>query len=140
MVLDKWLPPKDFDKAGVGLEAAMAAFPVLRDAPVNQWLHGPDTHTPDHGFLLGPLLGVDNVLTAGGFNSQGIQCGPGVGQALAEWALEGYPSSATWRHHFEDLSMARFNPEVCAQDAWVAYRALESYGGTYQAPRKGKGS
>ncbi|CAD7960099.1 unnamed protein product [Amoebophrya sp. A120] len=122
---------ESLDKAEQGGEfsAALEAFPVLQETEIKQWLHGPDTHTPDHGFLLGPLVGLDNCFSAGGFNSQGIQTGPAVGQALAEWALDGYPHS--FQNHFEDCKVARFNPEICAKDEWVAYRALESYGGTY---------
>eukprot|EP00392_Amoebophrya_sp_AT5.2_P006098 g6108.t1 len=120
---------ESLEKAGPEFELALEAFPVLGNTEIKQWLHGPDTHTPDHGFLLGPLIGIDNCFSAGGFNSQGIQTGPAVGEAICEWALEGYPHS--FANHFEDCKLARFNPDICAEDEWVAYRALESYGGTY---------
>ncbi|CAD7937733.1 unnamed protein product [Amoebophrya sp. A25] len=121
---------ESLEKAGPEFEDAVNQFPVLQETEIKQWLHGPDTHTPDHSILVGPLIGLDNAFSAGGFNSQGIQCGPGVGVALSEWALDGYPRS--FSNHFEGAKLARFNPDIANNDEWCAYRALESYGGTFE--------
>ena len=77
------------EKAGDWFEGALENCPVLAETGIAQWLHGPDTHSPDHSFLMGPCGGVGNVFVASGFNSQGIQTGPGVGLAMAEWVLDG---------------------------------------------------
>jgi 4-methylaminobutanoate oxidase (formaldehyde-forming) len=120
------------------LEAALNCFPVLEATGMHQWLHGPDVHSHDHGFILGPLSDVDNVYVASGFNSQGIQCAPGIGIAMREWILNGYPKSeslgqslASIGNHFENHNVRRCNPEIAKNDEWVYYRALESYGGTF---------
>ena len=54
----------------------MAAFdcvPALQDADMTSHLHGPDTHSPDHNFVLGPMHNIINGYVCSGFNSQGIQ-------------------------------------------------------------------
>ena len=71
-------------------------FPVLLVAPVDNdnagtvrygasvgvksWVHGPDTHSVDHEPIMGRCLFTENVYVATGFNSQGIQLGPGIGR------------------------------------------------------------
>jgi 4-methylaminobutanoate oxidase (formaldehyde-forming) len=121
---------ESYEKAGTHLEAAMEVFPVLQETGIRRWLHGPDVHSPDHGFVMGPMVSVDNAYIASGFNSQGIQCGPGVGLTLTEWILDGYPQ--TFKNHFQDLHVGRFNPNITKSDDWVSYRALEGYGGAYK--------
>ncbi|CAK0799883.1 unnamed protein product [Prorocentrum cordatum] len=122
---------EDVDKAGAWFEGALENLPVLQATGIHRWLHGPDTHSPDHGFLLGPLLALDNAFVASGFNSQGVQTGPGVGTALAQWILDGYPSERDFAHHFEGQSAGRVSAWSASSDAWVTYRALECYGATY---------
>merc|ERR1712137_940 len=122
---------ESIEEAGHHLEAAMENFPVLQETGVHSWLHGPDIHSPDHGFVMGPMVSMDNTYVASGFNSQGIQCGPGVGLAMSEWILDGYPVSM--RSHLQDSNVGRFNPNIVKNDDWVSYRALESYGSTYAA-------
>lgn len=120
---------ESIDKAGDHFEAALEVLPVLADTGISQWLHGPDTHSTDHNLVMGPFLEFENAWVCGGFNSQGIQCSPAAGLNMAEWMLDGHPS--TFKNHIMDHALSRVNPKVAAKDEWVTYRALESYGGTY---------
>ena len=87
-------------------------------------LHGPDTHSVDHAPVLGRVPGADNAFVATGFNSQGIQCGPGAGVALAELALDGAAHSLAG----VELSAAdpsRVWPGARDDREWVERRAAE---------------
>jgi len=117
---------ESFEKGGRWLEAAMGHVPVLGNVGIKQWLHGPDTHSPDHSFLVGRLPGCCNAYIGTGFNSQGIQTGPGVGLAIAESILDGAPHSLG-----VDMSAAepsRVFPDLCEDAEWVEMRAAEGYG------------
>eukprot|EP00929_Paragymnodinium_shiwhaense_P105390 TRINITY_DN7037_c0_g1_i2.p1 TRINITY_DN7037_c0_g1~~TRINITY_DN7037_c0_g1_i2.p1 ORF type:complete len:939 (+),score=185.39 TRINITY_DN7037_c0_g1_i2:138-2954(+) len=117
---------EDFDKAGHWLEAAMETVPVLQDTGIKSSLHGPDTHSGDHGQIMGRLPGSENLFIATGFNSQGIQMGPAAGQAMAEWMTDGYPQS--FQTDFCANDVLRFFPELGRNKEWCANRALEGYG------------
>lgn len=117
------------EKAGRWLEAAMTHMPVLGEVGVKQWLHGPDTHSHDHSPLIGRLPGSDNAYIATGFNSQGIQCGPGAGLSLAETILDGAPHSIGC--DFSEAEPSRVFPDLCEDAQWVEMRAAEGYGKTF---------
>ena len=61
---------------------------------------------------------------ATGFNSQGIQTGPGVGMALAEWMVDGDPGR-TLNADFAELDIRRFHPVYANGTEWCTSRALE---------------
>lgn len=120
---------ESMEKMGRWLEAAMEHVPALNQVGVKQWLHGPDTHSPDHYPLIGRMPGTDNCFVATGFNSQGIQCAPGTGVALAESILDGAPHSIA--ADFSAADPSRIFPGLCEDAAWVEQRAAEGYGTTY---------
>mmetsp|Transcript_32574 Transcript_32574/g.82059 ORF Transcript_32574/g.82059 Transcript_32574/m.82059 type:complete len:941 (-) Transcript_32574:76-2898(-) len=120
---------ESFEKAGRWLEAAMEHVPSLNEVGLKQWLHGPDTHSADHSPIIGRMPGTDNCFLATGFNSQGIQCGPGAGLALAESILDGAPHSLGC--DFSGADPSRFFPGLCQDSDWVERRAAEGYGKTY---------
>jgi len=120
---------ESFDKAGEWLEAAMNDVPILNEVGMKQWLHGPDTHSADHSPLIGRVPGSDNVYVGTGFNSQGIQCGPGAGLAIAETILDGAPHSIGC--DFASAEPSRIYPGLCEDAEWVEMRAAEGYGKTY---------
>ena len=45
----------------------MDHLPVLGTVGIKQWLHGPDTHSTDHSFLVGRLPGCSNAYIGTGF-------------------------------------------------------------------------
>mmetsp|Transcript_166876 Transcript_166876/g.535669 ORF Transcript_166876/g.535669 Transcript_166876/m.535669 type:complete len:604 (-) Transcript_166876:365-2176(-) len=120
---------ESMEKMGPWLEAAMEHFPVLKQVGVKQWLHGPDTHSVDHYPIVGRMPGTDNCYLATGFNSQGIQCGPGAGLAITESILDGAPHSLPC--DFSGADPSRFFPGLCQDATWIEMRAAEGYAKTY---------
>jgi glycine/D-amino acid oxidase-like deaminating enzyme len=43
----------------------------------------------DHNAIVGPAVGLDNLLLCNGFSGHGLQQSPAVGRGLAEWIVEG---------------------------------------------------
>jgi 4-methylaminobutanoate oxidase (formaldehyde-forming) len=72
------------------LEAAAERVPSLATSGIRKFFNGPECFTPDARHYLGPLGGVNGLWVAAGFNSTGIQNGPGAGKALAEWIINGH--------------------------------------------------
>jgi len=64
-----------------------------------------------------------------GFNSLGIQLGPGAGLAVAEYILDGTPHSLGW--DCSGAEPSRVYPPFCEDAEWIESRALEGYGKTY---------
>ena len=98
-----WLPEKglpeslEFDELPCDeehlypiLEAAMQRVPALAESGIRKFFNGPESFTPDAKHYLGPVADVSGYWMAAGFNSTGIQNGPGAGKALAEWIMNGH--------------------------------------------------
>ena len=71
------------------LETAMDRVPALAETGIRRFFDGPESFTPDAKHYLGPISEVPGLWVAAGFNSTGIQNGPGAGRALAQWIMEG---------------------------------------------------
>lgn len=82
---------EDWDHLGPFYEKMIERIPVLADAGVRLCFNGPESFTPDGGFHLGPVDNYDNYYAACGFNSIGFLSGPGAGEILAEWIIDGVP-------------------------------------------------
>ncbi|MCT4610576.1 MAG: FAD-dependent oxidoreductase [Pelagimonas sp.] len=72
------------------LEAAMERVPALAESGIRKFFNGPECFTPDAKHYFGPITDVSGLWVAAGFNSTGIQNGPGAGKALAEWIMSGH--------------------------------------------------
>lgn len=120
---------ESIEKAGTWLEYCMEDVPLLTEVGIKEYLHGPDTHSPDHSFIIGAMPGAANVHVATGFNSQGIQCGPAAGVALSEFILDGAPHSLG--ADFSSADPSRHFPGFAEDARWVEDRAGEGYGKTY---------
>lgn len=70
-------------------EMLLERVPAIQDVGINTFFNGPESYTPDGKYVLGNVPGCDNYFVAGGFNSTGIQSGPGAGKALADWIMQG---------------------------------------------------
>ena len=77
--LQEWLVPA-FDRV-----------PALHDAGLRLLFDGPESFTPDDGYILGEAPGRPGMFVAAGFNSIGIQSAGGAGMAIAHWITEGEP-------------------------------------------------
>lgn len=71
------------------LETAAERIPILARTGIRKFFNGPEGFTPDGKCYLGPMTEIDGLWLAAGFNSTGIQNGPGAGKALAEWIMAG---------------------------------------------------
>eukprot|EP01135_Chromosphaera_perkinsii_P011828 Nk52_evm19s2506 gene=Nk52_evmTU19s2506 len=126
------------EKFSPWIDEILDVVPALASSGIKSWVHGPDCHSIDHGAILGKIWGLDNVFVACGFNSQGIQCGPGAGVALTEWMFDGYPHSLG--PDFTALDVLRFHPEVGKDHKYCELRATEQYGTNYQCHFPGEQS
>ena len=54
----------DADTTAEWMEAAMDHVLSFSSVGVEQWLHGPDTHSADHSPIIGRVPGVENVFVS----------------------------------------------------------------------------
>ena len=70
-----------------------APHPALHHTGIKKFYNGPESFTPDNQFILGEAPEVRGFFVAAGFNSVGIASAGGAGRALAEWVVDGGPTS-----------------------------------------------
>ena len=107
------------------LEAAMERVPALATSGIRKFFNGPESFTPDAKQYLGPVLGVAGYWLAAGFNSTGIQNGPGAGKALAEWIMTGQMTM-----DLTDVDARRIIPSLNAP-SYTAAKAAETLSHAY---------
>lgn len=107
------------------LEAAMERVPALAESGIRKFFNGPECFTPDAKHYLGPITEVQGLWVAAGFNSTGIQNGPGAGKALAEWIMTGHMTM-----DLTDVDSRRIVPGLNAQ-SYVAEKAAETLSHAY---------
>ena len=83
--------PSDWDRLAPFLEYAMEILPGLSDVGIRKLFTGPESFTPDNGFLMGEAPELDGFFVAAGFNSLGILTGGGAGSIMASWIVDGVP-------------------------------------------------
>jgi heterotetrameric sarcosine oxidase gamma subunit len=119
---------EDWDHFSVLMESALHRIPVLQQTGIKKLYNGPESFTPDNQFILGEAPELAHFFVAAGFNSVGIASAGGAGRALAEWIVNGEPTS--------DLSgvdirrFAAFNGNV----SWLHDRVAEILGLHYEIP------
>ncbi len=82
--------PYPEDHLDAVLEKCIERVPALGDVGIRTFFNGPEGYTPDGRYYLGEDSNIDKLFVAAGFNSSGIQNGPGAGMALAEWIIHGH--------------------------------------------------
>ena len=122
------LLPDDWDQFAVLMENALTRVPRLADADVKRFYNGPESFTPDNNFLLGEAPGLQNFFVGAGFNSMGIASAGGAGRALAEWIVEGGPTSDLWPVDVRRFAGFHANPR------WLHDRVKETLGLHYAMP------
>lgn len=133
-----WLPEKglpesfEFDELPCDeehlypiLEAAMERVPALAESGIRKFFNGPECFTSDAKHFLGPITDVKGYWVAAGFNSTGIQNGPGAGKALAEWIMNGHMTM-----DLTDVDSRRIVPGLNAR-SYTATKAAETLGHAY---------
>jgi len=96
------LLPDNLDRISGALEHAFDRYPCLRDAGIKTVINGPFTFAPDGNPLVGPMPGVPGYWCACAVMA-GFSQGGGVGLTIAEWMIEGEPSSDVFA-----MDVARF--------------------------------
>ncbi|MDC0247673.1 FAD-dependent oxidoreductase [Pelagibacteraceae bacterium] len=95
------LEPK-LDNIQDRLEIGFKRIPALEKAGIKNIVNGPFTFGPDGNPLIGPVPGKKNYWVAVGVMAGFCQAG-GVGKSIAEWIIDGEPSTDIWA-----MDIARF--------------------------------
>ncbi|MFQ5968214.1 MAG: FAD-dependent oxidoreductase [Acidimicrobiia bacterium] len=114
--------PSNWDRLGPFLEVAMETLPALEHVGVRKLFTGPESFTPDNGFLVGESPELINFFIAAGFNSLGILTGGGAGSVIAHWIVDGLPPIDV-----TDLDPARLFPWQTNR-TYLAERSTELLG------------
>ena len=114
--------PSNWDRLGPFLEVAMETLPALEHVGIRKLFTGPESFTPDNGFLVGESPELSNFFIAAGFNSLGILTGGGAGSIIANWIVDGLaPIDVT------DMDAARLYP-FQTNRSYLAERSTELLG------------
>jgi len=114
--------PSDWDRLAPFLEYAMEILPGLAEVGVRKLFTGPESFTPDNGYLMGEAPELDNFFVAAGFNSLGILSGGGAGSIMASWIVDGLPPVDV-----TDIDIARMSPFQTSRP-YLAERSVELLG------------
>ena len=117
---------EDWDHFELPMTNAMELLPVLEQAPIRQFMNGPESFTPDNKFVLGEAPELARFFVAAGFNSQGILSAAGAGKVMSEWIVEGQPTV-----DLAELDISRF-AGFQNNRRYLADRTRESLGLLYQ--------
>ncbi len=107
------------------LEKCIERVPALGDVGIRTFFNGPEGYTPDGRYYLGEDPNIQNLFVAAGFNSSGIQNGPGAGMALAQWILKGHAT-----RDLVDVDIRRILP-FQSSPAYLQKRGPETLSETY---------
>jgi 4-methylaminobutanoate oxidase (formaldehyde-forming) len=94
--------------------------PVMDEITVTRLINGPEAFTPDNEFCLGESE-VRGLFVAAGFCAHGLAGAGGIGRVMAEWILEGEPSTDVW-----EMDIRRFGPHF-RSPSYTLKRAREVY-------------
>jgi glycine cleavage system aminomethyltransferase T len=119
---------EDWEHFSVLMDEAVRRIPVLAETGIRKFYNGPESFTPDNQFLLGETPGLRGHFVAAGFNSVGIASAGGAGRALAEWIVEGEPTT-----DLVGVDVRRFAP-FNANNTWLRARVAEVLGLHYAVP------
>ncbi|HER27103.1 MAG TPA: FAD-dependent oxidoreductase, partial [Rhodospirillales bacterium] len=113
------LLPDNLDRIAEPLEHAFFRFPCLATAGIKRVINGPFTFAPDGNPLIGPVPGLRGFWSACAVMA-GFSQGGGVGKTLAEWMIDGEPSSDVFA-----MDVARFGDY--ATPDYTQSRVVENY-------------
>ncbi len=119
---------EDWDHFSVLMDEALVRIPALAETGIRKFYNGPESFTPDNQFLLGAAPELEGLYVGAGFNSVGIASAGGAGRALAEWIVEGEPTS-----DLVGVDVRRFAP-FHGDNAWLRSRVAEVLGLHYAVP------
>ena len=118
------LLPEDWPRFESLSRNAIKRVPALEHADVVRLINGPEAFTPDNEFVLGESV-VRGFYVAAGFCAHGIAGAGGMGQAMAEWIIDGEPTLDLWK-----MDLRRFGVQYRSQGYTLA-RTVEVYSTYY---------
>ncbi len=83
------LRDQDWSHYDILMESAWERIPAVKETGVKFKLVGPESFTPDNGYIMGEAPNLRNFFVAAGLNSSGVASAAGSGKAIAEWITEG---------------------------------------------------
>ena len=113
------LLPDNLERIAQPLEQAYHRYPCLETAGIKRVINGPFTFAPDGNPLVGPLPGLPGYWCACAVMA-GFSQGGGVGRTVAEWMIEGEPSSDVFA-----MDVARFG-DYCTRP-YTRLKVMENY-------------
>jgi heterotetrameric sarcosine oxidase gamma subunit len=119
---------EDWDHFEILMNNALLRIPALDVTGIKKFYNGPESFTPDNQFILGEAPELDNYFVGAGFNSVGIATAGGAGRALAEWIVNGAPTS-----DLTGVDVRRFAP-FNGNNRWLHDRVAEVLGLHYEIP------
>jgi glycine cleavage system aminomethyltransferase T/glycine/D-amino acid oxidase-like deaminating enzyme len=119
---------EDWEHFSVLMDEAVHRVPALAETGIRKFYNGPESFTPDNQFLLGRAPDLDNYFVGAGFNSVGIASAGGAGRALAEWVVDGEPTS-----DLTGVDLRRF-AAFSGDVRWLRDRVAETLGLHYAVP------
>ncbi|MBF6557452.1 MAG: FAD-dependent oxidoreductase [Acidimicrobiales bacterium] len=119
---------EDWEHFSVLMESALVCIPALHHTGIRKFYNGPESFTPDNQFILGESPELRNFFVGARFNSVGIASAGGAGRALAEWIVEGEPTTDLTA--VDIRRFAAFN----GNNQWLHDRVGEILGLHYEIP------
>ena len=119
---------EDWDHFEILMTNALLRIPALEVTGIKKFYNGPESFNPDNQFILGEAPELDNFFVGAGFNSVGIATAGGAGRALAEWIVNGAPTS-----DLTGVDIRRFAP-FNGNNRWLHDRVAEVLGLHYEIP------
>jgi heterotetrameric sarcosine oxidase gamma subunit len=119
---------EDWDHFEILMNNALLRIPALEVTGIKKFYNGPESFTPDNQFILGEAPELDGYFVGAGFNSVGIATAGGAGRALAEWIVNGAPTS-----DLTGVDIRRFAP-FNGNNRWLHDRVAEVLGLHYEIP------
>ncbi|MEM7237119.1 MAG: FAD-dependent oxidoreductase [Pseudomonadota bacterium] len=101
--------PEDWDQFAPFMEAALDLVPDLKSVGIQHFMNGPESFTSDTRPLVGQTPEIDGLFVAAGMNSVGVMSSAGIGRELADWVVDGEPSTDMW-----EVDVARADPLTAA--------------------------
>ena len=104
-------------------------FPIFQDPSIRVAEHrgGLPTLTTDDRYLVGPLPGIGGAWVMSGCCVGGLSISPALGEAMAEWILDGAP-----KLDLSDVSTARFAGQAIDESA-LRDRCRHAYATHYRS-------
>lgn len=115
----------DWEQAEPFIDAALTMFPGLESAGIQHFLNGPESFTADSRPLVGETPELQNLYVATGLNSVGIMSSAGVGEALADWMIQGEAPKDLW-----DIDILRCDPKQ-SDPAFMEDKMHEAVGNNF---------